>query len=443
MTDNTLAPALLADIRGMIEEARAAVAATVNAGLTLLYWRIGQRINDEVLQGERAAYGREIVATLAQELTRAYGGGFTYSSLTRMQAFAEAFPDTQIVATLAQQLSWSHVKEILPLKQPLQREFYAEMCRIERWSVRTLRRQIDSMLYERTALSKKAGRTHPPRAGCAACDRRDDPRPGLPRPLPPRLPRTTRPLLRTRLGRRHPPGNGDVPAGVRRRVRLPGAPDGASRWTATTSTWTCSSTIAGCGGWWRSTSSWATSRPATKARWSCTCAGSTSTNASRVKTRPGHHPVRRQEAGADRLLELDKAGIHVAEYLTELPPRDLLQQKLHAAIVQARARLARTGKIRASLPDAQTLDPPRTQPRLAGRLPAPVARRGPTSASSRSCWTMFPTATTRTVAPASAQRLFNLSGLLSQADIEAYDEDDYVKHHLDRIKRRRGPPTAS
>ena len=98
MTDNTLAPALLADIRSMIEEARAAVAATVNAGLTLLYWRIGQRINDEVLQGERAVYGREIVATLAQELTRAYGGGFTYSSLTRMQAFAEAFPDTQIVA---------------------------------------------------------------------------------------------------------------------------------------------------------------------------------------------------------------------------------------------------------------------------------------------------------------------------------------------------------
>ena len=66
MTDNTLAPALLADIRGMIEEARAAVAATVNAGLTLLYWRIGQRINDEVLQGERAAYGREISATLAK-----------------------------------------------------------------------------------------------------------------------------------------------------------------------------------------------------------------------------------------------------------------------------------------------------------------------------------------------------------------------------------------
>ncbi|GAH15931.1 unnamed protein product, partial [marine sediment metagenome] len=69
--------------------------------------------------------------------------------------FAEAFPDTQIVATLSRQLSWSHFKEILPFKKPLQRDFYAEMCRLERWSVRTLRKKIDGMLYERTAISKK------------------------------------------------------------------------------------------------------------------------------------------------------------------------------------------------------------------------------------------------------------------------------------------------
>ena len=155
MTENTLAPALLADIRSLIEEARAAVAATVNTGLTLLYWRIGQRVNAEVLQGERAAYGKEIVATLAQELTRAYGSGFAEKNLRRMMQFAEVFPDEHIVVSLIRQLSWTHIIALLPLKQPLQREFYAEMCRIERWSVRTLRRQIDSMLYERTALSKK------------------------------------------------------------------------------------------------------------------------------------------------------------------------------------------------------------------------------------------------------------------------------------------------
>jgi predicted nuclease of restriction endonuclease-like (RecB) superfamily len=146
---------LLGDIRKLIEETRAAVATTVNVGMTALYWRIGKRINEEVLKGERADYGKEILATLSQELARDYGRGFSYSSLTRMVRFAQAFPDGQIVATLSQQLSWSHFKEILSLKDPLQHEFYAAMCRAGGWSVRTLREKIDSMLYERTAISKK------------------------------------------------------------------------------------------------------------------------------------------------------------------------------------------------------------------------------------------------------------------------------------------------
>jgi predicted nuclease of restriction endonuclease-like (RecB) superfamily len=83
------------------------------------------------------------------------GRGFTEKNLHRMMQFAEAFPDEAIVATLWRQLSWSHFRELLPLTQPFQREFYAEMARIEGWSVRTLRERIDSMLYERTALSKQ------------------------------------------------------------------------------------------------------------------------------------------------------------------------------------------------------------------------------------------------------------------------------------------------
>jgi len=146
---------LLQDIRRMIEEARAAVASTVNAGLTMLYWQIGERIRREVLLNERAGYGEEILATLSQELSRDYGEGFSYSALTRMVRFTEAFPDARIVATLSRQLSWSHFRELLPLKKPLQSEFYAEMCRVERWSVRALRDKIDSMLYERTAISRK------------------------------------------------------------------------------------------------------------------------------------------------------------------------------------------------------------------------------------------------------------------------------------------------
>ena len=146
---------LISDVLNLIETARHNVAVTVNTGLTILYWQVGNRIRQDILKEKRAEYGKKIVATLSQELTKEYGDGFNYTALTRMVRFAEIFPDTQIVATLSQQLSWSHFKEILPLKKPFQRDFYAEMCRIERWSVRTLRKKIDGMLYERTTISKK------------------------------------------------------------------------------------------------------------------------------------------------------------------------------------------------------------------------------------------------------------------------------------------------
>lgn len=146
---------LAADVRGMIEQTREGVARTVNVGMTLLYWRIGKRIQAEVLGNERAGYGKEILATLSQELSGEYGRGFNYSALTRMVRFADVFSEGKIVATLSRQLGWSHFKEIIPFKDPLQRDFYAEMCRIEGWSVRALREKIDSMLYERTAISKQ------------------------------------------------------------------------------------------------------------------------------------------------------------------------------------------------------------------------------------------------------------------------------------------------
>jgi len=131
------------------------VAAAVNAGLTLLYWQIGKLIGEEVLKGERAEYGKQIVRALSAQLVAEYGRGFSEKNLRRMVQFAEFFPDKNIVVTLLRQLSWSHFLSLITLREPLQREFYAEMCRIEGWSVRTLRQRIDSMLYERTALSKK------------------------------------------------------------------------------------------------------------------------------------------------------------------------------------------------------------------------------------------------------------------------------------------------
>lgn len=148
-------PPLLEDLRRMIEETRQGVAATVNAALTLLYWRIGKRINEEILKGGRAEYGKEIVVSLARQLEADYGRGFSEKSLRHMLCFAEAFPDVRIVSALMRQLSWTHFLSIIYLQDSLQRDFYAEMCRIERWSTRTLQKKIGSMLYERTALSKK------------------------------------------------------------------------------------------------------------------------------------------------------------------------------------------------------------------------------------------------------------------------------------------------
>ena len=146
---------LIGDIRTLIEETRSAVAVTVNAGLTMLYWRIGKRVNEEILKGKRADYGAEIISTVSRQLETDYGRGFGEKNLRRMIQFAEAFSDEKIIVSLIRQLSWTHFIALIPLKQSLQREFYAEICRVERWSVRTLRKKIGSMLYERTALSKK------------------------------------------------------------------------------------------------------------------------------------------------------------------------------------------------------------------------------------------------------------------------------------------------
>ena len=154
-TEDATPDALVSDLRQLIAEAQRHAAAVVNVGLTVLYWQVGRRISKELLGGDRAAYGETLIAQVAEGLTGDYGRGFTRKNLWRMVQFADTFPDAEIVATLSRQLSWSHFRELLPLRQPFQREFYAEMCRVEGWSVRTLHERIESMLYERTALAKQ------------------------------------------------------------------------------------------------------------------------------------------------------------------------------------------------------------------------------------------------------------------------------------------------
>lgn len=146
---------LLTDIRQLIGEARKRVAYAINSELTLLYWRVGKRIRQDILKKKRARYGAEIVVTLSRQLVAEYGEGYNEKNLRRMIQFADYFPDDKNVVTWSRDLSWSHFVAILPVKDHLARVYYAEMCRIERWGVRTLREKIAGMLYERTALSRK------------------------------------------------------------------------------------------------------------------------------------------------------------------------------------------------------------------------------------------------------------------------------------------------
>ncbi|MDA1049022.1 MAG: PDDEXK nuclease domain-containing protein [Planctomycetota bacterium] len=127
----------------------------MNSALVWLNWGIGKRIREEVLQEERAEYGQQIVSAVGRQLNAEFGRGFSEKSLWHMIRFAEVFPDEEIVSALRRELSWTHFKQIVYLNDPLKRDFYAEMCRIERWSTRTLQKKIGGMLFERTALSKK------------------------------------------------------------------------------------------------------------------------------------------------------------------------------------------------------------------------------------------------------------------------------------------------
>ena len=153
--ESTREPNLFLEIKEIIQNAKEKVARTINTTLTATYWYIGKRINGEVLENKRAGYGKEIVKTLSAELTKEYGRGWSEKQLRHCLRFAETFADFEIVSALQRQLSWTHFKTIIYLKTELQREFYAQMCLLENWNTRTLQKKIDSMLFERTAISKK------------------------------------------------------------------------------------------------------------------------------------------------------------------------------------------------------------------------------------------------------------------------------------------------
>jgi len=150
---------LFHEIKTLIDSARQRAAVAVNAELTLLYWQVGQRIHAEVLKGVRAEYGKELLPLLSKQLTEYYGKGWSQRNLANMVKFSQSFPDLEILQTLSAKLSWSHFILLVWIDDPLKREFYTQMAQLEGWSTRVLGERIDAMLFERTALSKKPEET--------------------------------------------------------------------------------------------------------------------------------------------------------------------------------------------------------------------------------------------------------------------------------------------
>lgn len=148
-----LAPSLFDNVSQLIEQTRQRVAIEINAELSLLYWSIGKLIQAEILKSKRAEYGENTIMSLSEQLTKTYGKGWSDRQLRHCLRSAETFGDEEKFYALRRQLSWTHIRVLIYIKDDLKREFYTEICIHESWSSRQLRERIDSQLFERTAIS--------------------------------------------------------------------------------------------------------------------------------------------------------------------------------------------------------------------------------------------------------------------------------------------------
>lgn len=147
------------DINDLIRQKKYDIKNAVNDAMISLYWGIGKKLTEEITGVNKPDYGQKVVIEISKRLSAEYGSGFQKSAISRMINFYQEFTDYEKVATLSQQLTWSHFVEILPIKDKLKRDFYAVMYKNENWSVRTLRERKKSMFYERTAISQKPDET--------------------------------------------------------------------------------------------------------------------------------------------------------------------------------------------------------------------------------------------------------------------------------------------
>ena len=140
---------LFHDLAHIIEQGKNQLVKQVNSSITLVYWQVGKKINEHILNNQRAEYAKEIVSTVSTQLKHVYGKSFEERNLRRMMQFSELFTDFETVLPLAQQLSWSHFVELLPIKSSEARIYYAQKIAEEYWSIRETRKQIEQKAYER------------------------------------------------------------------------------------------------------------------------------------------------------------------------------------------------------------------------------------------------------------------------------------------------------
>lgn len=146
---------LFSDVCGIIDNGRKRIAVYVNSEICLTKWHVGKRIKEDVLYNQRAEYGKQIVKNLAAKLTTKYGSGWNLRNIQHCLRVAYTFSEEEIVYAVRTQFSWTHIRSLVSVTDPLARQFYMEMCRLEHWDTRTLDAKIDSQLYERTAISRK------------------------------------------------------------------------------------------------------------------------------------------------------------------------------------------------------------------------------------------------------------------------------------------------
>jgi len=144
---------LFSDLAQIIEQGKQQAVAQVNTALTLTYWHVGKKINEHILNNQRAEYGKEIVSPVAAQLVEEFGKSFELKNLYRMMQFAEKFTELEIVVPLARQLSWSHILKLIPLKNQDSINYYATKASEERWSKRELQYQIERKAFERNEIA--------------------------------------------------------------------------------------------------------------------------------------------------------------------------------------------------------------------------------------------------------------------------------------------------